>query len=88
MGDLLSVQTSLWTLSGYQGIFHQGKAAGAWRWPLTFIYCQGQEWVELYLYFRIYIHGVRSNNFAVPFNGSWTLYCMCTFSGTCCMPVC
>ena len=25
------------------------KAAGAWSWPLSYIYSGGQEWVELYL---------------------------------------
>jgi len=25
-----------------RGSFPGGKAAGAWRWPLTSIYCQGQ----------------------------------------------
>jgi hypothetical protein len=26
------------------GLFHKGKAAGAWSWPLIFIYCRGQLW--------------------------------------------
>jgi len=30
-------------------LFPWGKAAGAWSWPFTFIQCQGQEYVELYL---------------------------------------
>jgi hypothetical protein len=29
--------------NGYQGSFPEGKAAGAWSWPLASIYCQGQE---------------------------------------------
>jgi hypothetical protein len=35
-----------------------GKAAGAWSWPLTSIYCRGQEYVELYIYSPIRLHGV------------------------------
>jgi hypothetical protein len=35
---------------GTRGSFPGGKAAGAWSWPLTSIYCQGQECVELYLH--------------------------------------
>jgi hypothetical protein len=35
---------------GYQGLFPWGKAAGAWSWPLTSIYCRSQECVELYLH--------------------------------------
>jgi hypothetical protein len=30
--------------------FLGGKVAGAWIWPLTSIYCRGQECVELYLH--------------------------------------
>jgi hypothetical protein len=33
---------------GSRGSFRGGKAAGEWSWPLTSIYCQGQECVELY----------------------------------------
>jgi len=32
------------------GLSLGGKAAGAWSWPLTAIYCWGQECVELYLH--------------------------------------
>ena len=35
--------------NGYR-VFPGGKAAGAWRWPLTPFECRGQEGVELYLY--------------------------------------
>jgi hypothetical protein len=34
---------------GNRGSFPGGKAAGAWSWPLTSIYCRGQECVELYI---------------------------------------
>jgi hypothetical protein len=30
---------------GTGGPFPEGKCAGAWRWPLTPIYCRGREWV-------------------------------------------
>jgi hypothetical protein len=32
------------------GSFPWSKAAAAWSWPLTSIYCRGQECVELYLH--------------------------------------
>jgi hypothetical protein len=35
---------------GTGGSFPRGKAAGAWSWPLTSIWCRGQEWVELYFH--------------------------------------
>jgi hypothetical protein len=35
---------------GTRGSFPGGKAAEAWSWPLTSIYCRGQECVELYLH--------------------------------------
>jgi hypothetical protein len=35
---------------GTRGWFPGGKTAGAWSWPLTSIYCQDQECVELYLH--------------------------------------
>jgi hypothetical protein len=35
---------------GNRGSFSVSKAAGAWSWPLNFIYCRGQECVDLYLH--------------------------------------
>jgi hypothetical protein len=35
---------------GAMGAFPGGKAAGAWGWPLTSIWCRGQERMELYLH--------------------------------------
>jgi hypothetical protein len=35
---------------GTRGSFPGGKAAGAWIWPLTSIWCRGQECVEMYLH--------------------------------------
>jgi hypothetical protein len=35
---------------GTRGSLPGGNAAGAWSWPLTFIYCRGQDCVELYLH--------------------------------------
>ena len=32
-----------------QGLFPDGKKAGAWSWPLTSIQRRGKEWMELYL---------------------------------------
>ena len=32
------------------GLFFEGKAAEAWRWPLARLQRRGREWVELYLY--------------------------------------
>jgi hypothetical protein len=29
---------------GYWGLFLRGKATSAWKWPLTSISCQSQEW--------------------------------------------
>jgi len=34
--------------TGTWGSFPLGKEAGVWSWPLTSIYCRGQECVELY----------------------------------------
>jgi hypothetical protein len=47
--------------NGYQGQFLRGKAAGAWSWPLTCIYCRGQECVDLYNHSPIPLHGVVFN---------------------------
>jgi hypothetical protein len=44
--------------NGYRGLFPRGKAAGAWRWPLTSIQCRSQECVDLHLHFPIRLHGV------------------------------
>jgi hypothetical protein len=33
---------------GTRDSFPEGKVAGAWTWPLTSIWCRGQECVELY----------------------------------------
>jgi hypothetical protein len=33
-----------------RGSFLRSKAVGAWSWPLTSIYCRGQECVELYIH--------------------------------------
>jgi hypothetical protein len=30
-------------------LFLDGKAEAAWGWELTFVYCRGYEWVEIYL---------------------------------------
>jgi hypothetical protein len=38
-----------------------GQADGAWNWPLTSILCQGLEWLELYLHFTTFFHGVMLN---------------------------
>jgi len=35
---------------GSGGYFPGGKVAGKWDWPLTSIWCWGEEWVELYLH--------------------------------------
>jgi hypothetical protein len=45
-------------LVGTRGSFPGDKAAGAWSWPLTSIYCRGQEWVEVYLQIAIRLHDV------------------------------
>jgi hypothetical protein len=37
--------------NGYRVLFLGGKAAWAWSWSLTSIWCRGQEYVELYLHF-------------------------------------
>jgi hypothetical protein len=42
---------------GTSDSFVGGKAAGSWSWPLTFIYCGGQECVEFYLHSPIRLHG-------------------------------
>jgi hypothetical protein len=34
---------------GARGPFPGSKAAGVWSWLFAFIWCQGQEWMELYL---------------------------------------
>jgi hypothetical protein len=41
-----------------RGSYPGRKAAGAWSWPLTSIWCRGQECVELYLHSPIRLHGV------------------------------
>jgi hypothetical protein len=43
---------------GTRGSFPGGKAAGSWSWPLTSIYCRGQECLELYLHSLIRPHDV------------------------------
>jgi hypothetical protein len=43
---------------GTGGSFHGGKPTGAWSWPLTSIWCRGQEWVELYLHSPVRLNGV------------------------------
>jgi len=40
---------------GMGRLFPGDKAAGASKWPLTSIYCWGQECVELYLHYSQYI---------------------------------
>jgi len=35
---------------GTRGSFPGSKASEGWSWPFTFIYCRGQERVELYLH--------------------------------------
>jgi hypothetical protein len=40
------------------GSFTVGEAAGAWSWPLTYNYCQGQEYVDLFIYTPIHLHGI------------------------------
>jgi hypothetical protein len=41
--------------------FLGGQAAGAWSWPLTSRWCQGEEIVDLYIHCPIYLHGVVLN---------------------------
>jgi hypothetical protein len=43
--------------SGYQGCFVNGKVTRAWTWPLTTIWCQGYECMELHLYPSICLRG-------------------------------
>jgi hypothetical protein len=43
--------------TGNRGSFPGGKAAGKWSWPLTSIYAEVKECVELYLHSPIY-HGM------------------------------
>jgi hypothetical protein len=47
--------------NGYLRIFPRSKVAGAWSWPLTSNYCQGQENVDLYIHSPIWLHGVVLN---------------------------
>jgi hypothetical protein len=47
--------------AGGGGHFLLGKAARAWCWPHTFIYCRGQKLVELYLHSPVRLHGVSFN---------------------------
>jgi len=35
---------------GTGGSFFRGKTAGVWSWPLTFIYCWEQEYMDFYLH--------------------------------------
>ena len=35
--------------------------------------CHAQEWVELYLYSPVYLHGVKSDNFIFAFTFTFTL---------------
>jgi hypothetical protein len=39
----------------------RSKEAGAWIWPLTSNYCQGQENVDLYIHSPTRLHGVVLN---------------------------
>jgi len=46
--NIISKQIYVETLTISTCDFPRGKMAGAWSWPLTSIYCRGQEYVELY----------------------------------------
>jgi len=41
-----------------KGCFSGGKETWARSWPLTYIWCRGQEYVELSLHSPIRLHGV------------------------------
>jgi hypothetical protein len=45
---------------GNGGHCHRRKAVRTWSWPLTSIQCRGYEWLELYLYFCTFLHGVHT----------------------------
>jgi hypothetical protein len=63
---------------GTRSSFPGGKAAGAWRWQLTSIQCQGQECVELYHHSlnTPLLHGAqlkhRDNFIFLPDGGVWS----------------
>jgi hypothetical protein len=40
------------------GCFPAGKTAGVWSWPLTYNYCRSQEYVDLFIYTPIHLHGI------------------------------
>jgi hypothetical protein len=42
----------------YRRFFPEGKAAGAWSWPLTSSQCRSQENVDLYIHSSIRPHGI------------------------------
>jgi hypothetical protein len=44
-----------------RAFFLSGKTVGAWSWPLTSNYCQGQENFDLYIHSPIWLHGVVLN---------------------------
>jgi hypothetical protein len=45
------------------GAFAQSKAPTVWNRSFTSIYCQGKEWVDIYLHFSIHFLGLRRNIF-------------------------
>ena len=53
-----------------RGFFTRGKAAGTWRWSFTSSHCQGQKWVQLFLYYP------PSPNMPL-WRGQWQLYTLC-----------
>jgi hypothetical protein len=50
-------------LSGYRRLlFSGGKVTGVWMWPVIPMKWWGQEWVELYLRFPAWLHGLHRNS--------------------------
>lgn len=64
--DLLWGSQDVVFLMGNGSFFFGGKAAGAWRWRLTFIYCCGLEWVELYHHSAIRRNAPADISFLFP----------------------
>jgi hypothetical protein len=62
-----------------QSAFLGSKGTGTWSWPLTFNLCRGQEYVDLYNYSPIRLHGIVINK---PHQGTNSSYnAMTTFWG-------
>lgn len=78
--------------------FAWGKAADAWRWPLIFIQCRVEEWVDLYLHSvpsclaqrQLYLCFIICFSVRMTSDRTWALYRVvcCLYRVVCCLYIC